>query len=36
MKEMRAMETIGRVIDARHIGTMCPVRVGQRVRNMIF
>ncbi len=36
MKEMRAIETIGRVIDARHIETTIPIPVGQRVRLVIF
>ena len=35
MKEMRAIETTGRVIDARHIETPSPIPVG-RVRLMIF
>lgn len=36
MEEMRAIETTGRVIDARHIETTSPVPVGQRVRLVIF
>ncbi len=36
MKETRAIETTGRVIDARHIETTIPVPVGQRVRLVIF
>lgn len=36
MKEMRAIETTGRVIDARHIETTSPIPVGQRVRLVIF
>lgn len=36
MKEMRAIETTGRVIDARYIETTIPIPVGQRVRLVIF
>lgn len=36
MKEMRAIETTGRVIDAQHIETTSPVPVGQQVRLVIF
>ncbi len=36
MKETRAIETTGRVIDARHIETTIPIPVGQRVRLLIF
>ena len=36
MKEMRAIETTGRVIDARHIETRSPIPAGQWVRLVIF